>query len=145
MLPEPLLRWKSIPFVERPVTTFFALSVLLLMAVILYNITVISWSSPLLYYLSMLILILNLLPYFIMTQYSFFEDRIEIKYLLIRISRNYSDFGCFYKDKYGVMLSTFKMPRRLDPFRGQSIRFSKTKEEMEELLTLLNRKIGKQY
>jgi hypothetical protein len=43
------------------------------------------------------------------------------------------------------MLSTFKMPRRLDPFRGQSLRFSKTKAEKEQLLEILRNKIGKKY
>ncbi len=142
---SPLLSWKSIPFIERPYHTIFVLSILILMAVILWQITIISWESPIMYYLSMLLLIFSLLPYFIVTQYDFFEDEIVINYLLIKVKRKYSDFGCFYKDKYGVMLSTFKLPRRLDSFRGQSIRFSKDKREVESLLALLNEKIGKQY
>jgi len=40
------------------------------------------------------------------------------------------------------MLSTFKMPRNLDPFRGLSLRFSKTRNEKDELLIILEEKIG---
>ena len=143
---EPLMSWKSIPFIERPVSTLFVLSVLILMGVVLWQITVINWNAPVMYFLCMLILIANLMPYFIITQYDFYEDRLQVTYMmLMKIQRKYADFGCFYKDKYGVMLSTFKMPRRLDPFRGQSVRFSKDKQEEAELIELLKTKIGKQY
>jgi hypothetical protein len=37
------------------------------------------------------------------------------------------------------------MPRRLDPFRGQSLRFSANKEEEKELISILTDKIGKRY
>lgn len=145
MSAKPILSWKSIPFLERPYQTLFLISILTLMMVLLWQITVINWASPTLYIISMLILILNLLPYFIMTRYEFYEDKLVVYYMFVRVVRNYADFGCFYKDKYGVMLGTFKRPRRLDLFRGQSIRFSKDKSEMNELLLFLSNKIGKQY
>ncbi len=146
MLLEPKMKWRSIPFVERPASTLFVLSILVLMAVILWQITIVNWQSPFLYYISMLILILNLLPYFIITEYEIYDDRVLIVYMrFFKITRYYKDFGCFYKDKYGVMLSTFKVPRRLDPFRGQSLRFSKDKTEVTELIDFLKDRIGKQY
>jgi hypothetical protein len=100
---------------------------------------------PLFYFGGMLLVIGNLLPYFIQTEYMMYETEIVVYYAFIKISRPYSQFGCFYKDKYGVMLSTFKLPRRLDPFRGQSLRFSKTREEESALMELLREKIGKEY
>ena len=100
---------------------------------------------PLFYYGGMLLLIANLLPYFILTEYELYETEIIIYYAFIKITRPYSMFGCFYRDKYGIMLSTFKMPRRLDPFRGQSLRFSKSREEIPKLVELLEEKIGKEY
>lgn len=142
---SPKLTWKSVPFIERPYHTMFVLAILIFMAVVLLQITVVSWETPIMYYLSMLLLILSLLPYFIVTKYEFYEDEVVVNYSIIKIKRSYSEFGCFYADKYGVMLSTFKMPRRLDSFRGLSIRFSKSKTEMDELITLLKVKIGKQY
>lgn len=93
----------------------------------------------------MLLVIGNLLPYFIQTEYEMYETEIIIYYAFIKITRPYAQFGCFYKDKRGVMLSTFKLPRRLDPFRGQSLRFSKSRQEIPALLELLRAKIGKEY
>ncbi|MDD2332397.1 MAG: hypothetical protein PHI68_07080 [Candidatus Cloacimonetes bacterium] len=93
----------------------------------------------------MFLVIINLMPYFILTQYSLFEDRVEVRYLFLKISRKYEEFGCFYHDKHGIMLSTFKVPRRLDSFRGLSLRFSKSRIEVPELLKFLGTKISKQY
>lgn len=142
---EPLLSWRSWPFVERPVHSLFLISFLLLLSVLLFRLTIISWNMPLFYFGGMILVIGNLLPYFIQTEYMMYETEIVVYYAFIKISRPYSQFGCFYKDKYGVMLSTFKLPRRLDPFRGQSLRFSKTREEESALMELLREKIGKEY
>ncbi|PKN72153.1 MAG: hypothetical protein CVU50_08395 [Candidatus Cloacimonetes bacterium HGW-Cloacimonetes-3] len=145
MSPEPIINWKSWPFVERPYTSFFLLSFLILLAVLLYQITVFSWAQPLYYVIGMSLVLLNLIPYFIPTDYKLYDDKYIIYYLFVKVSRPYSDFGCFYQDKHGIMLSTFKMPRRLDTFRGQSLRFSKTRSEQEELVQFLTTKIGKKY
>lgn len=70
------------------------------------------------------------------------ENRLEVYYFTIRIEKRYDDFRCYYSDEKGVMLGTFRRPRWLDRFRGQSLRFSQSKAEKEELLQLLERKIG---
>ena len=145
MSPEPLLKWKSWPFIERPLTSFVLLLFLTLLALIVYKIAVIGWNQPIYYIIGMLLVFANLVPYFIQTEYELYEDRYVAKYLLFKVSRPYSDFGCFYLDKKGIMLSTFKMPRRLDAFRGQSLRFSKSQQEKDEVVALLQRKIEKRY
>jgi len=142
---EILVSWKSIPWLEKPWMTVFLFSLLILMALILWHITVFSWGSPIMYFVSLMILFLNLLPYFIVTKYELYEDRIEVSYMFVKVKRSYSDFGCFYRDKNGVMLSTFKLPRRLDAFRGQSLRFSKDQKEAPQVMDLLMMKIGKKY
>lgn len=142
---EPLLSWRSWPFVERSLASVLLVLFLLFLAYFLWNITVEQWQQPLYYILGMLLVLGSLLPYFIPTTYILYEYEIEVHYLFIKISRKYSDFGCFYADKRGIMLSTFKMPRRLDTFRGQSLRFSKDRAEKERLIEILKRKIGKQY
>ncbi len=142
---EPLLTWRSWPFVERPTHSIFLVSFLFLLSILLFKITVISWSMPVYYILGMLLVIGNLLPYFVQTEYEMYDTEIVVYYAFIKITRPYSQFGCFYKDKYGVMLSTFKLPRRLDPFRGQSLRFSKSRAEQTALMELLRDKIGKEY
>lgn len=145
MSPNPVISWKSWPFVERPLTSLLLLSFLLLLAVILYGITIVTWAQPLYYIIGMALVVVNLIPYFIPTEYELYEDRFIVHYLFIKITRPYSDFGCWYQDKRGIMLSTFKMPRRLDAFRGQSLRFSANRSELDILSDFLISKIGKRY
>jgi len=142
---NPLLEWVSFPFVERPMVSLFLILFLIALSFLMWNIAVVQWGYPIFYYGVMLLLLANLLPYFIVTKYSLFDDRIEIRYLFIKIERKLSDFKCFYFDKRGLMLSTFHTPKRLDVFRGQSLRFSGGKEEKSELIRILKGKIGKQY
>ncbi len=112
---------------------------------ILWYITVIQWDTPFFFISGMILVITNLTPYFIITKYEIYEDELMVTYLFIKITRKFTDFGCFYKDKRGIMLSTFKVPRRLDVFRGQSLRFSKSGEEIEALTNILSERIAKQY
>ncbi len=145
MSPEPLLTWRSWPLVERPRTSLLLIAFLLFLAYYLWQITVAQWQQPWFYYLGMFLVLGSLLPYFIPTTYYLFEYEIVIYYLMLKITRKYADFGCFYSDRRGIMLSTFKLPRRLDTFRGQSLRFSKTQAEKAQLIEILGRKVGKQY
>ncbi|MDI3503513.1 MAG: hypothetical protein PWP64_449 [Candidatus Cloacimonadota bacterium] len=145
MSPKPLLSWTSWPFIERPLTSLLLVSFLAFLTVLLYGITIVNWNTPFFYFGGLVLVYGSLLPYFIITEYELYEREIRVRYIFITIKRPWTDFGCFYKDKRGVMLSTFKMPRRLDPFRGQSLRFSKTQEEVPALLTILREKIGREY
>jgi len=145
MYPEPKLSWKSWPFAERPLSSTLLLLFLAFLTMFLYRLTVLNWQMPLFYFLGLALVYGNLIPYFIITEYFLYEDEIQVRYIFFKIKRSWSDFGCFYKDKRGVMLSTFKMPRRLDPFRGQSLRFSKSQAEVPELLDFLEQKISKRY
>ncbi|MBP7205255.1 MAG: hypothetical protein KBA54_01940 [Candidatus Cloacimonetes bacterium] len=145
MSPEPLLNWRSWPFMERPKTSVLLMAFLIFLAWFLWNLAVKQWQQPWFYFLGMLLVLGNLLPYFIPTTYYLYEYEIVIYYLFLKITRRYTDFGCFYSDKRGMTLSTFKLPRRLDAFRGQSLRYSKSQAEKEQLTEILTRKIGKQY
>lgn len=142
---EPLLEWHSFPFVERPLTSFLLVMFLILLSFVLWQLAVVHWGYPLFYIGGMLLTIGSLLPYFISTKYRLFDDKIVMQYMFIKVERKLSDFGCFYADKRGIMLSTFKTPRRLDVFRGQSLRFSAQQTEKEELIKILKEKIGKIY
>jgi hypothetical protein len=142
---SPLLEWSSFPFFERPLTSFFLVLFLVFLSFIVWKLAVIEWGYPIFYYGGMLLTIGSLLPYFISTNYKLYEDKIVIHYLFLKVERNLFDFGCFYLDKRGVMLGTFKSPRRLDRFRGQSLRLTAKQIEKPELIRILSEKIGKQY
>lgn len=139
------LKWRSWPAVERPWTSLILIIFLVFLAALVWYITVNLWQAPLYYIVGMLLVLGSLLSWFIPTYYEVDHQGIRISYLFLKVNRKWEDFGCFYQDKRGVMLSTFKMPRRLDPFRGQSMRFSKEKTEVEELNKLLMEMIGKKY
>lgn len=141
---KPLLSWTSHPFLDNLRNSIILSIFIVILGASLWRIAVLNWDMPLFYYLGMLIFLLSLSPYFIPTTYEFHENKIRIYYWFVKVERPYSDFGCFYADKRGVMLSTFKMPRRLDSFRGLNIRFSKSAEEKEMLFKLLTEKIGNQ-
>ena len=140
-----LYSWTSFPLIDTPVKTVILSLVVIFITVLLWQLTVVTWDQPLFYVLGMLILLLSLMPYFVPTTYFFYEDRFLVKYPFFKIEKPYSEYGCFYVDKLGIMLSTFKKPRKLDAFRGQSIRFSKTASERDEIISFLANKIGKQY
>jgi hypothetical protein len=145
MSPDPILSWRSWPFIDRPLASVLLSAFLCFLAFYLWHLAVVSWNMPWYYILGMLLVFGSLLPYFIPTTYHLFEHEVIVWYLFLKVTRRYEDFGCFYSDKKGIMLSTFKIPRRLDVFRGQSLRYSQDQSEKEKLIEILSAKIGKRY
>jgi len=139
---KPELSWTSHPFREFPITSILLLVIFGILGYGLWQLAVVTWEMPIFYYLGLAFLFMSLLPYFIPTSYACYDYKIVIHYWLFKVEKEYKDFGCYYIDKKGIMLSTFKLPRRLDSFRGQSLRFSRSRDEKEALLALLDRKIG---
>lgn len=139
---KPLLEWESFPLKEFPERTYWLLIYLAVALAILWFVTVVLWEAPFFYVLGFIFLVFPLLPYFISTKYKLYEKRIEVYYTFIKSEKKYSEFGCYYSDKKGVMLSTFRRPRWLDSYRGQSLRFSKNQKEKEKLYEILEDKIG---
>jgi len=142
---EPILTWTSHPFKDYPRSSLILVIFIIILAVSLWKIAVDLWDMPLFYYIGVFLFMLSLITYFIPTRYVFTETKITTHYWFIKIERSYSDFGCYYADSKGIMLGTFKKPRRLDAFRGTSLRFSKNREEKEQLLEILEEKIGNRY
>ncbi len=142
---EELLRFTSHPLLDDIRRTIFLLIIMILVSIILYQTTIITWSAPLYFYLGMLFFIGSMITWFIPTTYILFNEKIVIWYWVIKIEKTWSEFGCWYADKKGVMLSTFKRPRRLDGFRGQSLRFSKDQSEKTRLFEILEEKVGNKY
>jgi hypothetical protein len=142
---KPLLKWTSHPLVDYPLSSFLVVIVMLMVSILLYRMAFMTWEAPLYFYLGMLFFIGSLITWFIPTTYELYDNKIVIYYAFIKIEKVWSEFHCWYADKKGVLLSTFRQPRRLDSFRGQSLRFSKTKAEKEELYKILSEKAGKEY
>jgi hypothetical protein len=142
---EAILHWTSFPLVDFPKRTLLLTVVIIIVSLILWEIAMVKWEQPLYYVLGVIVLLIGIMPYLVPTSYYFFETGFLVQYPIVKVQKRYREYGCFYADKLGVMLSTFKMPRRLDTFRGQSVRFSKNATEREAVLELLTEKIGKKY
>ncbi len=140
-----LLSWTSHPFKEYPTMSLLLSIFMILLAIGLWYLAVDVWEMPIFYYIGLFAFFFSLITYFIPTKYNIYNTKIEIYYWFIKVERSFADFGCYYSDKKGVMLSTFKRPRKLDPFRGLSLRFSRNKQEKEELMKILQEKIGNKY
>jgi hypothetical protein len=145
VLEEALYHWTSFPFIDKPKHSVALCLIIILITYILWELAVGIWQQPLYYVLGVFMLFIGIVPYFVPTRYYFFEKGLVVIYPIAKVEKLYSDYGCFYADKNGIMLSTFKRPRRLDAFRGQSIRFSKTKEEREAIIELLKDKEMKRF
>jgi len=144
-LENALHHWTSFPFLDKPKHSIALCIIIILIAYILWELAVGIWQQPLYYVLGIFMLFIGIVPYFVPTRYYFFESGLVVIYPVAKVEKLYSDYGCFYADKNGIMLSTFKRPRRLDAFRGQSIRFSKTKEEREMIIEFLKKKGIKRF
>ncbi len=141
MKEQPKFEWISFPFADFPIKSIFLIIFTLFIWTIVYSI----WHDNFLLLLSIFFMTAPLLPYYVPTRYRLYDDRISVKIIFLERSRKYSEFHCFYADKMGVMLGTFRQPRRLDRFRGQSVRFSKNQEERESVLKFLEEKIENHY
>jgi hypothetical protein len=140
---ENIIKWTSFPLVDYPASTLLLTVFLVVFSFLFYRITFVSWQMPLFFYIGMTAFLISLIPYFIPTCYELAEEKIIIFYSFIRVEKKYDEFQSFYYDKKGIMLSTFLKPNRLDSFRGQSLRFSKSQAEKDKVLKMLKDKIGK--
>ena len=140
-----ILSWTSHPFKDYPRSSLLLVIFTVIIALSVWKIAVEIWEMPLFYYIGMTLFILSLITYIIPTTYTLTEDKIFIQYWIIKIEKSYSDFSCYYSDKRGIMLGTFLKPRRLDAFRGTSLRFSKARSEKIQLMEILEEKIGNKY
>ena len=140
-----LYSWTSFPLIDYPKKSILLFLMIAVITYIVWELAMVTWKEPFWYFFGLIIFLFALMPYFVPTTYYFYNDRFKVQYPFFKVEKNYKDYSCFYVDKMGIMLSTFVQPRRLDAFRGQSIRFSKSKEEKEQIVDLLKTKIGKQY
>jgi hypothetical protein len=93
-----------------------------------------SFNSLAFLLLSVVILVSSLSPFFFPTKYTLRDDRIVVKSLIRRFSRQWNFFRSYYPDKNGVLLSPFSSPSRLENFRGVYIRFGHNRAEVVDFI-----------
>jgi len=80
--------------------------------------------------LAFLFLAVSLARYFLPTSYHLSQEGLTARFLGMERRRDWGEFRNFYPHAVGVHLSPFARPSRLDPFRGQFLRFRGNRDEV---------------
>ncbi len=116
-----LLRWRVFPFVEYPVRSVVAVIIIFIGGVLVHNISG-YWYLGL---GAVLLLVASLYKHFLPTDYYLDDEGAETRILFTKRRRPWDNFHSYYYDQFGIMLSTFAYPSRLDSFRGMGLRSQK--------------------
>jgi hypothetical protein len=89
--------------------------------------------------IAFILLVVSMAPFIFSTRYFMNSEGLEINFLGIRNFRGWEEYRNFYPHDVGVHLSPFRELSRLDPFRGNFIRFAPGNHE--EVIRFLDRHI----
>jgi len=133
---EVLYSWRVFPAEAHPKKTVFVAS-----AIILLSLASGWYAGAPLGVLAVLLLSGSLWPFFMPTTYRFTTEGIEQQRWPTTQKRSWSYFRRFDVDPRGILMSPFKTPSRLDPFRGM---YLLTANDREELIAIIESKVGVQ-
>jgi hypothetical protein len=134
--PEPTtLQWRVFPLVEYPVRSALAILVIFVGGVLVHHISG-YWFLGL---GAVVLLVASLYKHFLPTDYYLDDEGAEARILFSKRRRPWSNFHSYYHDQFGIMLSTFAYPSRLDSFRGLGLRF--TKKEKDDVIAFVGSKL----
>ena len=88
--------------------------------------------------LSVLILLGSLAPFYFPTSYRMTEDGISIRTVTGSREKTWDLYRRWQADRYGVLLSPFDRPSRLDRFHGLNLRFDTL--DRERVLDFIRRR-----
>ncbi|MCP4229402.1 MAG: hypothetical protein GY771_04555 [bacterium] len=129
------LQWRVFPLVEYPTRSVLAILIIFVGGVLVHHIS----GYWLLGLGAVVLLIASLYKHFLPTDYYLDEEGAEARILFSKRRRPWSNFHSYYHDQFGIMLSTFAYPSRLDSFRGLGLRF--TKKEKDEVIAFVSSKL----
>lgn len=129
------LQWRVFPFVEYPVRSIVAVLIIFIGGVLVHNISG-YWYLGL---GAVLLLVASLYKHFLPTDYYLDDEGAETRILFSKRRRPWNNFHSYYYDQFGIMLSTFAYPSRLDSFRGMGLRF--TKKEKDEVIAFVRARL----
>lgn len=131
------IRWRVHPLTENAWR-----SILLVVIIVATCYGVWSWTGyGGLVLLAFVFLVVSMAPFIFPTRYRMDAEGLEVIFLGVRSFRGWEEYRNFYPHDVGVHLSPFKELTRLDPFRGNFIRF--TPENRRDVLDFLGRHIKK--
>lgn len=131
------VKWVSWPLRDEP----HRKTALLLLCV---AVTVFISSLLALYYgiLALVLLFILLGPYFLPSRFEVSETGVKKFFFLFNRDRPWSAYKRYVRQKDGVFLSTFPAPSRLDSFRGDFLRFTRT-TDCEGVMAPVSAHVGK--
>jgi len=113
------IEWVCHPAQRRPRAAVILTLFLLLLLAGIYA----SFMDVFLTGLAMLILLGSLAPFYFPTSYRMTEDGISIRTVTGSREKTWDRYRRYEADRYGVLLSPFDAPSRLDKFHGLNLRF----------------------
>jgi len=122
--PRPL-SWRSVPLLEYPGRSVLALAAVGATAAAIYFL----WQSPLLAVVGALVLLASLHGHFLPRRYELDDEGVTVLVMGWNKRRPWDHFHSYYADRFGVMLTTFSYPSRLDSFRGVNLRFGRANRD----------------
>jgi len=131
---EIIYSWRVFPAKANPKKTVFVS-----MAIILLSLASGWYAGVPLGVLAVLLLSGSLWPFFMITTYRFTSEGIEQKRWPTTQKKSWDYFRRYEVDPRGILLSPFKTPSRLDPFRGM---YLLTTNDREQLLSIIESKVG---
>jgi hypothetical protein len=132
------ITWVSLPLRDEP----WPKTALLLTLV---GATVLVGALQAVFYgvLALALLLVLLGPYFLPCRFEISQRGVKKRFFLFNRDRPWSEYKRYVPRKDGVFLSTFPAPSRLDSFRGDFLRFSRTTDR-ERVMALVRQHVGSQ-
>ena len=115
-----VLGWTCHPVKRRPLVSVLATLFILLVSAMIHYAT----GSKGFALLGLVILLASLAKFYFPTTYRLSDKRIMVKTTTQTLYKDWSVYRSCYRDKNGILLSTFAEPSRLENFRGLYIMFS---------------------
>lgn len=110
----PVLEWTVHPVTLRPLLSIGVTLFIIAVAAMVYY----STESGLFGLFALVVLFASLTKYYFPTSYRLTNKRVIVKTTTQTLSKNWSAYRSFYRDKNGILLSPFIEPSRLENFRG---------------------------
>jgi hypothetical protein len=130
------IQWVSWPLRdERPRKTASLLAIMVGTAAISFML------APVYGLLAVLMLFILLGPYFLPSRFEVTEGGVLKRFPLFSRNRPWSVYKRFVLQEDGVFLSPFPHPSRLDSFRGDFLRFSRTTDR-QAVMDLVRKNVG---
>jgi len=110
----PILEWTVHPVRRRPLLSVGVTLFILAVGAMVYY----STESGLFGLFALVVLFASLAKYYFPTSYRLTNKSVTIKTTTQTLTKDWSAYRSFYRDKNGILLSPFVEPSRLENFRG---------------------------